>query len=67
MNQINCDVFIPVRLDSSRLPKKHLQPLNGKPALQHLLERLTLCKEIRNIIVCCTTNSTDDELSLIHI
>ena len=37
MNQINCDVFIPVRLDSSRLPKKHLQPLNGKPALQHLL------------------------------
>jgi len=62
MNQINCDVFIPVRLDSSRLPKKHLQPLNGKPALQHLLERLTLCKEIRNIIVCCTTNSTDDEL-----
>ena len=62
MNQINCDVFIPVRLNSSRLPKKHLQPLNGKPALQHIVERLTICQEIRHIIVCCTTDSTDDEL-----
>ena len=62
MNQINCDIFIPVRLNSSRLPKKHLQPLNGKPALQHIVERLTICQEIRHIIVCCTTDSTDDEL-----
>ena len=62
MNQINCDIFITVRLNSSRLPKKHLQPLNGKPALQHIVERLTICQEIRHIIVCCTTNSTDDEL-----
>lgn len=57
-----CDIFIPVRLNSSRLPKKHLQPLNDKPALQHLIERLQHCKEIRNIIVCCTDNSTDDAL-----
>tara|TARA_B000000460_G_scaffold141858_1_gene100169 strand:+ start:1036 stop:1824 length:789 start_codon:yes stop_codon:yes gene_type:complete len=62
MNQINCDIFIPARLNSSRLPKKHLQPLNGKPALQHIVERLTICQEIRHIIVCCTTDSTDDEL-----
>ena len=62
MNQINCDIFIPVRLNSSRLPKKHLQPLNGKPALQHIVERLTICQEIRHIIICCTTDSTDDEL-----
>ena len=62
MNEIKCDIFIPVRLDNSRLPKKHLQPLIGKPALQHLVERLTLCQEIRKIVVCCTTDSTDDEL-----
>ena len=62
MNEIKCDIFIPVRLENSRLPKKHLQPLIGKPALQHLVERLTLCQEIRKIVVCCTTDSTDDEL-----
>jgi spore coat polysaccharide biosynthesis protein SpsF len=62
MNKINCDVFIPVRLNSSRLPKKHLQLLNGKPALQHIIERLDNCEEIRNVVVCCTTSSSDDEL-----
>ena len=62
MTKKNCDIFIPVRLNSSRLPKKHLQPLDDKPALQHLIERLKQCKEIRKIIVCCTTHSTDDEL-----
>ena len=62
MDKINCDVFIPVRLNSSRLPKKHLQFLNGKPALQHIVERLDNCKEIRDIVVCCTINSSDDEL-----
>ena len=62
MNEINCDIFIPVRLKSSRLPEKHLQSLNGKPALKHLVERVTACQEIRKIVVCCTTDSTDDEL-----
>jgi spore coat polysaccharide biosynthesis protein SpsF len=59
---MNIDIFIPVHLNSKRLPKKHLQLINGKPVLQHLVERLTLCKEIRNIIVCCTTEPNDDEL-----
>ena len=62
MQKINCDIFIPVRLNSSRLPKKHLCLINEKPSLQHLIERLSLCSEIRKIIVCCTTDSTDDEL-----
>ncbi len=59
---MNIDIFIPVRLDSNRLPKKHLQLINEKPALQNLIERMTNCKEIRHIIVCCTTDITDDEL-----
>mgnify|MGYP006117901189 CR=1 FL=1 len=62
MKKINCDVFIPVRLNSSRLPKKHLQNVNKKPSLQHLIERLKLCNNIRKIIVCCTIDSTDDDL-----
>ena len=59
---MNIDIFIPVRLDSTRLPKKHLQLINGKPVLQNLIERMSVCKEIRHVIVCCTTDSTDDEL-----
>jgi spore coat polysaccharide biosynthesis protein SpsF (cytidylyltransferase family) len=62
MKKINCDVFIPIRLNSTRLPKKHLQIINGKPALLHLIERLNKCSSIRKIIVCTTTSSTDDEL-----
>lgn len=62
MEQINCDVFIPIRLNSKRLPKKHLQIINGKPAIQHLIDRLKKCKHIRKIIVCTTLSSTDDEL-----
>ena len=59
---MNIDIFIPVRLDSARLPKKHLQLINGKPVLQNLIERMLVCKETRHIVVCCTTDSTDDEL-----
>lgn len=62
MNSIICDVFVPVRLNSSRLPQKHLQLINGKPALKHLLERLQKCKKIRQIIICTTNHPTDDLL-----
>ena len=62
MEKINCDIFIPVRLNSTRLPKKHLQIIDGKPALLHLIQRLKKCSSIRKIIICTTTSSTDDEL-----
>ena len=59
---MNCDVFIPVRLDSSRLPKKALLKILDKPALQVLIERLSKSKQIRNIVVCTTTSQSEDEL-----
>lgn len=62
MEEYNCDIFIPVRLDSTRLPQKHLQLINGKPALKHLINRLQNCKEIRQIIVCTTNEKTDEPL-----
>lgn len=58
----NCDIFIPVRLNSSRLPQKHLQPINGKPALMCLIDRLRKCNEIRHIVVCTTNEKSDDPL-----
>lgn len=59
---MNCDVFIPVRLDSHRLPKKALLEISKIPILQILIQRLSKSKKIRNIVVCTTTLSSDDEL-----
>jgi len=52
-------VFIPVRLDSTRLPRKALLEIAGKPALQYLIERLKLAQS-PDVIVICTTTDPDD-------
>lgn len=59
---MNADIFIPARLDSKRLPEKHLLQINGKPILKYLIERLQTSKKIRNIIVCTTNSPTDEPL-----
>ena len=59
---MNYDVFIPVRLDSSRLPKKSLLQISETPILKTLIDRLSNSKKIRNIVVCTTTLTSDDEL-----
>lgn len=59
---MNIDIFIPARLDSRRLEKKHLQQINKIPAIEHLVNRLKNCKNFSNIIVCTTNRPTDDAL-----
>ncbi len=60
MNLMNIDIFIPARLDSKRLSKKHLRKINNIPIIIHLINRLKLAKKIRNIIVCTTNSKSDD-------
>ena len=60
--KLNADIFIPVRLSSQRLPAKHLRLINGEPALLKLIRRLEKSKKIRKIIVCTTTENSDDPL-----
>jgi len=55
-------VFIPVRLDSTRLPRKALLDIEGKPAIVHLIERLKLAERPDEIVLCTSTESTDDAL-----
>ena len=55
-------IFIPVRLASTRLPQKAMIDIHGKPALQHLLERLKLSSRAAAIVVCTTENAEDDPL-----
>ena len=59
---MNIDIFIPVRLDSSRLPKKHLKKINNITIIELLVQRLKKVKNARNIVVCTTNKESDDEL-----
>ena len=59
---MNCDVFIPIRLSNTRLPKKALKEINGIPVVQYLIDRIKKSKKIRNVIICTTKNEKDDEL-----
>lgn len=54
--------FIPVRLSSTRLPRKALLEILGKPCIQYLIERIKSVKNLDGIILCTTTNSSDDEI-----
>ncbi len=50
---------IEARMTSSRLPKKVLLDLCGKPSLQHIVERLKRSKYIDDVVVATTINETD--------
>ena len=56
------DIFIPVRLSNTRLPKKAMRIVDGKPIIKYLIERLQSTKKIRNIVVCTTTHVSDEPL-----
>ena len=57
MNKVIC--IIQARMGSNRLPGKVLKDLCGKPMLEHIVERLKVCKELNEIIVA-TSNLTID-------
>jgi spore coat polysaccharide biosynthesis protein SpsF len=58
---VNTDIFILARSTSHRLPKKHLQKINGKTVIENLVNRLKKSKKIRKIIVCTTNLPSDDK------
>lgn len=54
--------IVQARMTSTRLPGKVLLPLGGKPMLERQLERLALCREVDEIVLATTSNTTDDAL-----
>ncbi|MFC1927491.1 cytidylyltransferase domain-containing protein [Chloroflexota bacterium] len=52
-------IFITVRMKSSRLPRKALLEIKGKPVIEHLIDRLKLAKSL-DLIVLCTSTHPDD-------
>lgn len=55
------------RLKSTRLPKKLLIKIKGKPIISHLIDRLKLSKKISEIIICTSTSEQDKPLAKIAI
>lgn len=54
-----------IRLSSSRLPGKALAPLNCRPAVTHLIDRIAASRYIesrRDIVVTTSTDRSDDAL-----
>lgn len=56
---------IQARMGSSRLPGKVLEPINGKPVLTRIIERLRRCEMLDTIVVATTTETRDDAIVLL--
>lgn len=54
--------IIGARLNSSRLPRKHLLPLAGKPLISHIVSRLKQVEELDDIIIATTADSYNEDL-----
>tara|TARA_B100001964_G_scaffold237588_1_gene301414 strand:- start:1864 stop:2610 length:747 start_codon:yes stop_codon:yes gene_type:complete len=54
--------LITARLKSTRLPKKIMLEVMGKPLIVHMLDRIKHSRHIEDIVICTSTNSQDDPL-----
>jgi spore coat polysaccharide biosynthesis protein SpsF len=54
-------IFMTVRTGSTRLPNKALLEMNGKPTIEHLIQRVKRSKKAE-LIVLCTTDLPEDKV-----
>lgn len=64
---MNIGLLITARLKSTRLPKKLLLDVNGKPLIERVIDRAKEVKGLNNIILCTSTNPQDRPLTDISI
>jgi len=55
-------ILITARLKSTRLPKKVIRPVHGRPMIVHMLDRLKLAERPTEIIICTSPLSQDEPL-----
>ena len=55
--------IIQARMNSARLPGKVLMPLVNKPVLTHIVERLSYCKLVENILIATSHEDSDDPIA----
>ena len=56
--------LITARLKSTRLPRKAILEIEGRPALAHLIDRYKLARRVDEIVVC--TSSLEEDLPLVE-
>ena len=54
--------IIPARLASTRFPEKLLAAETGRPLVQHVVDRVRLCRSIRDVIVAADSQRVADAL-----
>jgi spore coat polysaccharide biosynthesis protein SpsF (cytidylyltransferase family) len=54
--------ILQARLSSTRLPRKVLKPILGKPMLLHQIERLQNSKMINKLVVATSNDDSDDDI-----
>lgn len=55
-------IFVTARMGSTRLLGKHMLPIEGKPIIEHLIDRVRLAKLTRQIVLCTTILDKDNIL-----
>lgn len=56
---MNVVAIVQARMGSTRLPRKVLKKIKGKPILGYVIERLQQCASLDEIVVATTTNIVD--------
>lgn len=62
MKNIKKAIFITVRTNSTRLPKKALLKIGGKTTIEHLIERVKRSQGADGVVLCTTERPEDDVL-----
>jgi spore coat polysaccharide biosynthesis protein SpsF len=59
---VNVVAVIQARMASTRLPGKVMLPLNGRPLLQRLVERVSAATQLDDVVVATTANPEDEPI-----
>ena len=54
--------IIQARMSSSRLPGKTMMQICNKPVIEHIVNRVTSCNQIEEVILATSNDSSDDIL-----
>jgi len=58
-------ILITARMKSTRLPRKVTLPIQGRPLLSHIIERLRWAKLPDEIVICTSPLADDDEITVL--
>ncbi len=58
---------IQARCGSTRFPRKVLAPLQGRPMLAHIIERVARATEVDRVVVATTDGNIDDEVATLAL